>query len=84
MNIVWLLVQLLTRGGVVLICRLLPVSTAFLSYKLRLLRLSSFDVLDAQKFLQDLPSIGMVRVVCCRSYTACSGLLLNILYCHML
>ena len=60
MNIVLLLFQLLTRDGVVLICRLLPISTAFLSYKLRLLGLSSFDVLDAQKFLQDLPSIGMV------------------------
>ena len=65
MNIVLLLFQLLTRDSVVLICRLLPVSTAFLSYELRLLRLSSFDVLDAQKFLQDLPSIGMVQVVCC-------------------
>ena len=64
MNIVLLLFQLLTRDSVVLICRLLPISTAFLSYKLRLLRLS-FDVLDAQKFLQDLPSIGMVQVVCC-------------------
>ena len=60
MNIVLLLFQLLTRDGVVLICRLLPISTAFLSYKLRLLGLSSFDVLNAQKFLQDLPSIGMV------------------------
>ena len=65
MNIVLLLFQLLTRDGVVLICRLLPISTAFLSYKLRLLGLSSFDMLDAQKFLQDLPSIGMVQVVCC-------------------
>ena len=65
MNIVLLLFQLLTRDGVVLICRLLPISTAFLSYKLRLLGLSSFDVLDAQKFLQDLPSIGMVQIVCC-------------------
>ena len=65
MNIVLLLFQLLTRDGVVLICRLLPISTAFLSYKLRLLGLSSFDVLDAQKLLQDLPSIGMVQVVCC-------------------
>ena len=62
MNNVLLLIQLLTRNCTVLICRLLPVSTALLPYELWLLRLPTFDV---EKFLQDLPSVGMVQVARC-------------------